>query len=239
MRRALFGFSTTIGAVSLMLIAEILYVLFLAPKLAQRAPLQLDRTGSSNTVLWLGDSTVAGVGASNAAHALPLLVAAAAHDTSRLRVLAMSGARIGDVVKRQAPQVAGERVGRIYIEVGANDVTHLTTVSAFEKRYDKLLGTLPNDARVICIGIPDMGGAARFPSPLRQLVAARGRQLDRIVRKVADKHRCTFVDLAAATGQKFRHDPAKYLAADRFHPSDAGYQLWAEAIVQTVLEDDA
>ena len=42
------------------------------------------------------------------------------------------------------------------------------------------------------------------------------------------------MNIAAETGPKFRADPDRYLALDHYHPSDAGYAAWADAIVPVV-----
>ena len=97
------------------------------------------RAGDSDRPLavWLGDSTAAGVGSSKASDTAPLLVAAETGE--RVRVLAVSGATVAEVVDEQLPLLDGEEPDRIYVSVGSNDVTHLTSRSDFRQSYRALV----------------------------------------------------------------------------------------------------
>ena len=200
-----------------------------APQLPDE-PLALDgRIGSGppvRQVVWLGDSTAAGVGASGPDAALPRLVAADLPGTVELTVLAVSGARIGDVVDEQLPLV--EDADLVFVSAGANDVTHLTRLSDVRSRYRRLLAGLPGD--VVVLGVPDMGSIPRLLQPLRAITGWRGRAVDDAVRDVAEEAGATYVDIAGETGPAFRDDPGRLFAGDDYHPSDDGYRLWADAV---------
>ena len=202
--------------------------------------LVLDRSGSGSRVVWLGDSTAAGVGASTAAGALPsqvtdrLAAADRSSDGPAVSVLAVSGARVADVLADQVPKVAGLRPELILISVGANDTIHLTGRGAFRHTYEQLVRALPSGVPVVLLGVPDMGAIPRFAQPLRAVSGWRGRNIDAEVRRVAAATGAVYVDIAGPTGPLFRRHPDRYFAADDFHPGDAGYGLWADAVV-TVL----
>ena len=197
--------------------------------------LDLDgRVGGSGPALravWLGDSTAAGVGAVEASDALPTVVATRAGRPVDLDVLAVSGERVGGVVADQLPAVAALEPDAVFISVGANDVTHLTTRGDFGDRYRALLEGLPAGAAIVVLGVPDMGAVPRLAQPLRAVAGLRGRELDEVVREVAAEHGAVYVPIAAATGPAFRADPARFFAADDYHPSPAGYRLWADAVM--------
>ena len=195
----------------------------------------LDRTGEGRRVVWLGDSTAAGLGASNSAGALPSQVAdGPGASRVSVAVLAVSGARVADVLADQAPKVAGLRPDLVLISVGANDTIHLTGRGAFRHTYEKLVRTLPPGVPVVLLGVPDMGAIPRFAQPLRALAGWRGRNLDAEVRRVAGNTGAIYVDIAGPTGPPFRRHPDRYFAADDFHPSDAGYGLWADAVLEVL-----
>ena len=197
--------------------------------------LVLDRPGGGPHVVWLGDSTAAGVGASSSAGTVPGRVQEAlGQPDASLTVLAVSGARVAEVLARQVPLVAPLHPDLVLISVGANDTTHLTGRGDFRRSYEKLVRALPAGVPVVLLGIPDMGSIARFAQPLRAIAGGRGRRLDAEVRRVATGTGAVYCDIAGPTGPAFRHDPRRYFAADDFHPSDAGYGLWADAIL-TVL----
>src|SRR5262245_30764199 len=64
-----------------------------------------DGAGAPIRIVWLGDSTAAGVGASSVEQTLPRQVASGLGRPVELTVLAKSGARITDVVNDQLPKV--------------------------------------------------------------------------------------------------------------------------------------
>ena len=195
--------------------------------------LVLNRPGTGKRVVWLGDSTAAGVGASNSAGALPSQVAdgLAAAEVS---VLAVSGARVADVARDQVPKVAALQPDLVLISVGANDTIHLTGRGAFRHSYEKVVRALPGGVPVVLLGVPDMGAIPRFAQPLRAVSGWRGRNVDTEVRRVAAGTGAVYADIAGPTGPPFRRHPDRYFAADDFHPSDAGYGLWADAVLKVL-----
>ncbi|MEO7836958.1 MAG: SGNH/GDSL hydrolase family protein [Acidimicrobiales bacterium] len=182
-------------------------------------------------MVWLGDSTAAGVGVADPDETLPRQVAAGLGQPVELSVLARSGAQLSDVVDDQLPAVAALRPDVVLVSVGANDATHLTTVDAYASDWDRL--GMPGGARLIALGIPDMGSPPRLAQPLRALAGWRGRRLDRAgARRVTRRGPATYVDIAEATGPAFRRDPDRYFSDDRYHPNAEGYRLWAEAVLE-------
>ncbi|HEV7861632.1 MAG TPA: SGNH/GDSL hydrolase family protein [Acidimicrobiia bacterium] len=197
----------------------------------------LDRPGAGRRIVWLGDSTAAGVGASSSPGALPSQVedGLGSPDAS-LAVLAVSGSRAADVLREQVPKVAALRPDLLLISVGANDAVHLTGRGSFRHTYEELVRALPPGVPVVLLGVPDMGAIPRFAQPLRALSGWRGRNLDTEVRRVAAATGAVYADIAGPTGPSFRRHPGRYFAADDFHPSDAGYGLWADAVLRVLRQ---
>jgi lysophospholipase L1-like esterase len=203
------------------------------------APLELDTSVGegpepSLVMVWLGDSTAAGVGASRSAAALPIQVARGLDRPVDVSVLARSGATVADVVDRQLPAIAELSPDVVFVSVGANDVTHLTSRADFEHAYRRLVAGLPESTEVVLLGVPDMGAIPRLAQPLRSVAGFRGSQLDDVVREVAADTGSAYVDIDGEAGPPFRRDPERFFAADRYHPSDAGYDLWSEAVLDVV-----
>ena len=192
--------------------------------------------GGSTPVVWLGDSTAYGVGVTDGDDAVASIVARARGE--RVTNLAVSGATLAEIEGqlRDVPTRPGERPERIYVSVGANDVTHLTRTRDFFVEYRDLLGRLPQDVEVVVLGVPDMGAPPRLAQPLRAIAGWRGRRLDDEVRRVVARRDggVTYVDIAGRTGPAFRRDPSRMFAADGYHPSPAGYRVWADAVLATV-----
>jgi lysophospholipase L1-like esterase len=185
-------------------------------------------------LVWLGDSTAAGVGADSVEGALPWQVAAALGRPISLRVLARSGARVRDVLADQLPRLAAldERPDLILVSVGANDVVHVTRRRVFRRQYAAMLEALTG-TRVVVLGIPDMASALVLDQPMRAIVGARARRVDRWIRATAasfpDVHH---IDISTRPRSSRAAD---YLSADRYHPNEAGYGLWASVVAATLV----
>lgn len=187
------------------------------------------------SAVWIGDSTAYGVGVTDGDDAVASRVARARAE--RVRNLAVSGATLAEVVAEQLPEVAAADPDRVYVSVGANDVTHLTRTASFRNDYLTLLDGLPATAEVVVLGVPDMGAPPRLAQPLRAIAGWRGRALDEVVRDVVRDRtddRFTYVDIQGRTGPAFRDDPDRYFADDGYHPGTAGYRLWTDAVIDTI-----
>ena len=133
--------------------------------------------------------------------------------------------------------MAGLHPDLVLISVGANDTIHFTGRGDFRHGYERLVRALPPGVPVVLLGVPDMGAIARFAQPLRAMAGRRGRGLDAEVRRVAAVTGAVYADIAGPTGPAFRRDPRRYFAADDFHPSDAGYGLWADAVLRVLRRE--
>jgi lysophospholipase L1-like esterase len=209
------------------------------PDLEDSTPLDHDGhlggDGSSLRMVWLGDSTAAGVGASSADTAVPRRVARALGRPVDLIVRAVSGDRIDHVVDRQVRGLADLHPDVVLVSVGANDVVHLTSRDDFRDGYRRLLDRIPDGALVVLLGVPDMGAPRRLPQPLRAIAGWRGRALDEVTRSIARDSGSAYVDIAGETGPEMRAHAGRDFAADRYHPSDDGYALWAAAVLEVLV----
>lgn len=224
--------------------------------------LRLDRAPTAAPplhVVWLGDSTAAGVGATSVEQSMAAEVAAGlGADADRgvvLSQLGVSGAQVHEVLDDQLPQLdtlladvadgSLPPLSHVFVSIGANDVTALTRRPTFTGRYrelvDRLVDTLDlvdeaDAPELVLVGIPDMGTAPRLPVPLRQIAGLRAAQLDDVIADIAGDRLITHVDLAARTSATFSSDPDRFFAGDDFHPSDDGHQIWADAVLDVVRE---
>ena len=181
----------------------------------------------------LGDSLAFGTGASSAAGGFifpafrALLVR---RPGSRLDNVAIGGATVADVVRLQAGRLAGVRYDVVIVCVGGNDVVRGTPAVTFRRTYTELLRRIAAatpGARVICCGVPDVSVSPIFASE-RDLVRETAMRDDAVVRALAAAHGAAFVDVFGVSHAT--RDPERFLGHDRFHPSDAGYVLLANAL---------
>jgi lysophospholipase L1-like esterase len=182
----------------------------------------------------LGDSTAAGVGAGSVENAYPVLLASRLAEEHNRRVtltsLGVSGARIRTVLKDQVPQVAAAKPDLIFVAIGANDVTHLTTLDTVHLEMSLLIDALQSTGAVVVVaGPPDMRAAA-WLEPLRSLAGWRGRQVAETIERAATERGATIVPLAREAAPYFAAHPEDAYGADNFHPGPGGYAAWARAI---------
>lgn len=187
----------------------------------------------------LGDSGMAGVGATSIGGSLPVHLARRVADATGRPVhvisTARAGARTADVLADQVPRLP-PRPDVIVLMVGTNDATHLTPWRALARSTDELLDALTaTGAPVVASSLPELRALRAVPRPLRDtaLLAAAGVQQ---VQHTAARRRAgvTLVDVRSAVGPVFlTSDEA--MSVDAFHPSDTGYGLIADALLPAVL----
>ena len=244
LRRIVFGLTALAIGGALLIGIEILIALR-REYLPTEPALKLDDTfGNPSdepvTLVVMGDSTAAGLGAGEPAHSYPQVLARRlASDGYRvnLRVFGLSGARVKDVLHEQLPQALEVDPDYVFIGIGANDVTHLTSLGGLRSDMTKVLRTLDEltDAETVIAGAPDMRAPA-FYEPLRSLAGWRGRQVAGAIEDVGHDQGVAVVELAKETGPKFGADSERFHSSDDFHPSADGYQLWADAIYPVLKE---
>jgi lysophospholipase L1-like esterase len=212
---------------------------------AAEPPLEISGTigpedGEPLTLVVLGDSSVAGVGADAAEDTLTYGVAKALSDQYRvsLHALGVSGSRLSHVVVDQLPQVEGLDPDIVLVCVGTNDVTHGTTIREAKRQLRLLVAGLaevaPN-ARVIVSGLPPAETAAAFHRPLRDLLGLRALLFTRLYRAELTPHGISVFDIAKLTRSAF-HGKREMFSADLFHPSSAGYAFLAAIYGRAVRE---
>lgn len=188
--------------------------------------------------LILGDSTAVGIGGTvdNG-----IAVQTARHLETGHRVellnLAVSGARISDVLDQQLPRLGGFKPDLVLLDVGANDVTHLTSARSAERAVRRIVEQLIArncDVRIVVTGAPDMTTPPRIPRLLRGLAGSRTRALNTVFQRETARYQLTFAPIAAETGPLFAKDRTLF-SDDDFHPNDRGYATWI-AVIDSALD---
>jgi len=208
-------------------------------------PLEISGTigpedGEPLTLVVLGDSSVAGVGADAAEDTLTYGVAKALSDQYRvsLHALGVSGSRLANVVNQQLPHLEGLEADIVLVCVGTNDVTHGTTIREARRQLRLLvegLALVAPDAKVIVSGLPPAETSTAFHRPLRDLLGFRALLFTRLYRAELTPNGISVFDIAKLTKSAF-HGKREMFSADRFHPSSAGYAFLGTVYGRAVRE---
>lgn len=192
-----------------------------------------ERQGRSGqgTDLWLvaiGDSIIDGVGVERIEESFAVQFAAALADRSgrrvNWRVDGQSGRTIEDLLAAldRLPGPPGADV--VLVSIGVNDVTGLSSLSAWRRNFERLLDRLRElwpAARLVFAGLPAMDQFPLPPQPLRFCLGLRAAALDAEAARLISKR-------PNAVHVPTRIDPRLHaFCDDGFHPSAESCRLWA------------
>jgi acyl-CoA thioesterase I len=186
----------------------------------------------------LGDSTGSGVGASEGGYVARLFKRLVERRReSRLSNLCVSGATTADVLRDQLEKGVALNPDLVTVGIGINDIGHGLTLDQFSANYEKILITLKEKthAEIVVSNLPDVSSAPRIPGPMRNEYQQQIAQFSRRLEEIAARHGVTVFDIYTITKQELASHP-EYFSADGFHPSDAGYELWATRMWPTLAQ---
>jgi len=192
-------------------------------------------TGPINYIA-LGDSTGAGVGAREGGYVARLFKhIVARRPASELTNLCVSGATTADVLRGQLEAGLRENPNLVTLGIGINDIGHGVSLEEFSKNYEELLSTLKNKttAQIVVTNIPDISSAPRIPQIVRDEYQQLIGQFNRKLEEIAARHGVTVFDVYTITHEELPGHP-EFFSSDGFHPSDQGYELWAEKMWPTL-----
>jgi acyl-CoA thioesterase I len=123
----------------------------------------------------------------------------------------------------------------VTLGIGINDIGHGMTLDQFSRNYDQILSTLKDKTRaqIVVTNIPDISTAPQIPGPMRRQYQQQIIQFSKRLEEIAVRHGVTVFDVYTITTKELPSHP-EYFSSDGFHPSDQGYELWAEQMWPTV-----
>ena len=184
----------------------------------------------------LGDSTGSGVGARNGGYVARLFRRVLEHrGGSELVNLCVSGATTDDVLRAQLQRGVQRSPDLVTLGIGINDIGHGFSVEKFAKNYDQILSTLKEktSATIVVTNIPDISTAPRIPFSMRAEYQRQIESFNRRLEEVARGYEVTIFDVFTITRRELPSHP-EYFSSDGFHPSDEGYELWADQMWPTL-----
>lgn len=185
---------------------------------------------AETSVLFIGDSTVVGTGATNKVYSTAGRLGADFLEFS-ITNQGVNGALVSDL-EAQLDAVADQNFDIIVMQVGGNDVVYFTEWKAFEKSLASLLQKARKKSdRVIMLSSGDIGASPIWPAGVGWIFTSRTKKAREILLENTVAYEVSFVDLLTnGVNAEFATDPLKYHAGDSFHPSDEGYGLWYQAL---------
>ncbi len=187
------------------------------------------------TLLVLGDSTAAGVGADTQAEALPGNLARNIHERfgrgSYWRAVGRNGATAHDIITDYLDEATDAPADLVFFSIGANDALALRSRGAFRRDVVTVVNVMreANPRALILVSLmPRFDRFAALTQPLKWNLALHASSLDAGARKGVEGMADVF-----AIPKPIPYTP-EFWASDRFHPSAEGYRQWIDFAMDSV-----
>jgi lysophospholipase L1-like esterase len=182
----------------------------------------------------LGESTAVGVGAAEHSRALPGFLALALRENLQRTVTWSVHGRHGATARRLIdsviPELDDPAPDVVVVTIGINDLARRRSFDQWRADLSELIGVVRSTyerTMILVAGMPPVHTFPSLPQPLRYVLGARAKVMDRIMREVVSAHGATYV----ATDESFARD-SRVFASDGLHPSSEGYRLWATELAR-------
>ena len=191
---------------------------------------------SELNLLAIGESTVAGVGAQHHGEALAGQLARFLSSETGKNVswhaVGESGITVRETAERLVPLVPESRLDLIVVGLGGNDAFKVNSPNGFARDMKNLINKLrekhPN-AKILLANTPMIRDFTVLPQPLKFVLWRVSRLHHEAVKALAQSLENVFYfDEAERVGERF--------FADGVHPSEFGYALWAEAMIEFLFK---
>lgn len=182
-------------------------------------------------LLAIGESTVAGVGART--HETALTGQFAKHLSNKIGktvvwfAVGRSGITAGETILELVPKIPDEQFDYIMVGLGGNDVLKLSSPSKWRRDMTKLLGILQDknpSAKIFITNAPAVRLSPVLPQPIKFLLGHLSALHDKNTKEFTGEMENVF----------YFHQPTEVIEdffADGLHPSEKGYDVWSEAIL--------
>ena len=191
-------------------------------------------------LLLLGDSTIAGVGATTQQQGLAGNLGRELGERLgrgvEWRAVGESGATARDLLERFVDEAVSEHFDLAFLSVGANDALGLRSRAAFGRDIRTLVSRLRQASPECTILVSSLPAFFRFellPNPLKRNLYRHSRSLEAEARRI----------VGATENAHMSPPPPPYsegfFASDLFHPSEQGYRDWARFAIDDAVASGA
>jgi len=190
--------------------------------------------GPKLSILIIGDSAAAGVGANHQDEALlgQLIAQLSSNYCVKWKLTAVTGATTQSINQALASQER-EIYDVVVTSLGVNDVTGNISPQRWQKQqaiFRKAIVQKYSPSLVIVSGLPPMGAFPALPNPLRWYLGRRAKLFNRILRQ--ELSNTENIKLIIKEGIP----DSKGMASDGFHPGPPFYREWARSISGIIKE---
>ena len=178
----------------------------------------------------LGDSTGAGVGARDGGYVARLFrELQKQRPGSSLTNLCVSGATTADLIRDQLNRGIKSDPQLVTVGIGINDIGHNFPLEQFAGNFELILKSLKRETRAVVVvsNIPDVSSSPRVPQIMRQESQRTIELYNNRLAQIASANGAIVFDVYSVTHEELPKHP-EYFSYDGFHPSDAGYEIWAK-----------
>lgn len=181
------------------------------------------------TLLVLGDSTGAGVGADRPEDSVAGRLASYLGATY-VENYAESGT-MTEELPFQIQKAKLPKYDYILVQIGGNDILTFHSAKKTAGELSSAIGKLPPAGKLIIMSAGNAGGGTLFPPPMRPFHTMSNLAMHNEFKRVAHGWKALYVNLYEPFWKDpFLRNPYRYLSRDGLHPSTYGYGLWFEKV---------
>jgi len=195
-----------------------------------------EQSGRGIHVLFVGDSSAAGVGVTHQSNALALptarLLATRLQATVHWELIARSGVNTAQALQ-MLKQAVVRRADLLVTALGTNDVTSQQSPGKFLAAYKELVDyavTRLGVAGAVITGLPPLHILPVAPQPLRSYLGRYAQRLDLLLQRwcsASENLSYLSLDWAAVPHE---------MAVDGYHPGDGQYRQWSVLVTDRLFE---
>ncbi len=196
-------------------------------------------TGPSLKYIAAGDSTAVGIGASTVegTYAVKIAQELAKTNSVTYKNIAVSGSKTKHVINNQLQEIIKFNPDVITISIGANDLTHRIPPEQILKNFQTIVTelTAQTQAKIYITNIPNFTGANLLPWLYIKYLERNSAPINKQLQSL-ESDRVKVVNIHDFGWDNYPDKSITY-SLDKFHPSDIGYQNWANAFMSKMKSD--